>query len=79
MTLSPIETSTKSAANFKKLDRLKNLKEKSFKYRKDMESDSVTSLIADLHVELIFLYHKISIRLIDYIENYKHLANSKGK
>jgi hypothetical protein len=69
--------STKSSTNPKKYERLKGLKERRFRYKKDMESDSVTSLIADLHVELIFLYYKISLRLLDYIENVKHGAHNK--
>ena len=44
------------------------MKEKPFEYKKDMQSDAVSNLTADLHVELIFLYHKISMRLIEYRE-----------
>ncbi len=71
------DVSTKSSTNTKKYDKLKGLKERRFRYKKDMESDSVTSLIADLHVELIFLNYKISLRLLDYIDSVKHVAHSK--
>jgi len=48
---------------------LKNLKEKPFDPKLEKaSSDSVTNLIADLHVELIFLFHKISMRLLEYKE-----------
>jgi hypothetical protein len=62
------DVSTKSATSPKKYEKLKGLKERRFRYKKDMESDSVTSLIADLHVELIFLYYKVSLRMLDFTE-----------
>jgi hypothetical protein len=71
------DVSTKTSTNQKKIDRLKSLKEKPLKIQTNIQTDSVTNLIADLHVELIFLYHKISVRLIDPKDN-KLYQNEKG-
>ncbi len=59
------------STNSKKIEKLRNLKEKTFDPTNTSQVDSVSNLIADLHVELIFLYHKISMRLIEYKENSK--------
>ena len=60
------ENSTKAPTSPKKY--LKHLKDKPFEYKKNAQSDSVSNLIADLHVELIYLFHKISIKLINHKE-----------
>ena len=49
-----------------KLEDLRALKESDFVYKKDDQGNSVWNMIADLHVELIFLYNKISVRLLEY-------------
>ncbi|CAF0930684.1 unnamed protein product [Brachionus calyciflorus] len=69
-----LKTSVKASTNTKKIEKLKNLKEKMFQYKKNFEIDSVSKLMADLHVELIFLYHKISVRLIQNKESH----NTRG-
>ncbi len=51
-----------------RLEALKALKESNFVYKKDEQSDSVWNIISDLHVELIFLYNKISVKLLGYEE-----------
>ena len=71
------DVSTKTSTNQKKIDRLKSLKEKPLKIQTNIQTDSVSNLIADLHVELIFLYHKISVRLLDPKDN-KLYQNDKG-
>lgn len=63
--------STRTATSTQKYEKLKAIKERPFKYKKDMESDSVNNLIGDLHVELFFLYYKISLRLLDYLDHVK--------
>ena len=65
-TESSMDCDVKNPTSAKKLERLKSIKEKSFEYKKSAESDSISSLIADLHVELIFLYHKLSLRLLEF-------------
>lgn len=50
-----------------KLEKFKSLKERQFKYDKNVQTDSVSNFIADLHVELIYLYHKIGLRLLDFL------------
>ncbi|RNA15266.1 cilia- and flagella-associated 54, partial [Brachionus plicatilis] len=61
-----LKTNVKASTNTRKIEKLKNLKEKTFSFQKNIEVDSVTKLIGDLHVELIFLYHKISVRLLQH-------------
>ena len=58
------------STNSKKIEKLRNLKEKNFDPN-SASQDSISNLIADLHVELIFLFHKISMRLIEYKESSK--------
>lgn len=53
----------------RKIKNLKNLKEKSLIYKDNFETHSVTQLISHLHIELIFLYHKISVRLLQHRDN----------
>jgi hypothetical protein len=48
---------------------LKALKESIFQYKKNQQGDSIWNMISDLHVELIFLYNKISVRLLEFGEN----------
>lgn len=74
-----LQTSTKTPTNLRKIEKLKSLKEKTFKYKSDIPTDSVSNLIADLHVELIFLYHKISVRLLEYREIPSKAENSNSK
>lgn len=57
----------KSASSAYKLEKFKSIKEKQFKYDKTVETDSVSNLIADLHVELLYVYHKIGVRLLDFL------------
>ena len=66
-----MDVSTKTSTDPKKLRKLKILKDKLFDPKIESSSDSVTNLMADLHVELIFLYHKISMRLLEYKESSK--------
>lgn len=61
-----LKTNVKAPTNSRKIEKLRNLKEKSFSYKKNFEIDSVSKLISDLHVELIFLYHKISVRILQH-------------
>lgn len=49
-----------------KLDELKSIKESVFVYKKNDQGNSVWNMISDLHVELIFLYDKISVRLLEF-------------
>jgi hypothetical protein len=58
------------------LEKLKQLKERSFKLTDEIQTASVSNLIADLHVELIYLFHKISIRLLD-IRDSRQLTSDK--
>ena len=55
----------KTSTSLKKLEFLQAIKEKRFEYKKNVETDSVSNLIADLHVELLFIFHKVCIRLLD--------------
>lgn len=59
--------STKSATSAYKMEKFKSIKEKQYKYDKSVQTDSVSNLIADLHVELLYLYHKIGVRLLDFL------------
>lgn len=70
---------TNVSTNLKKYERLKALKEKSFNAKSSNQADSVSNLIADIHVELIFLYHKISTRLIEYKETNKNKESTFEK
>lgn len=70
----PTKTSTCEA----KYKKLKSLKEKIFAHKKESQSDSVSNLIADLHVELIYLFHKISMRLLGLNREY-NLEQMKPK
>jgi len=55
---------TTAPTNPAKYLRLKNMKEKSFDYSRHTTTNSVSNLVADLHVELIYLHHKISMRVL---------------
>lgn len=59
--------STKSATSVYKLEKFKSIKERQFKYDRNVQTDSVSNLIADLHVELLYVYHKIGMRLLDFL------------
>lgn len=64
-----LKTNIKLSTDNRKIEKLKNLKEKSLIYKDNFETHSVTKLISDLHIELIFLYHKISVRLLQHRDN----------
>lgn len=80
-TLDSTDHPTQTSTNPKKFMKLKNLKEKAFEYNKEVHSDSVSSLIADLHVEIIYLFHKISLRILglNMEKNLQIMKSNKGK
>ena len=69
---------TKSSTNPKKYLKLKNLKEKLFEHKKEAQSDSVSNLIADVHVELIYIFHKISMKVLG-VNKESNAQNMKPK
>jgi hypothetical protein len=68
------DTDSESVDGLTRLEQLKSLKESSFVFRKNEQSESVWNMIADLHVELIFLYNKISVRMLEYQDMPKTLS-----
>ena len=72
------ELPTKTSTNEAKYKKLKSLKEKMFEHKKECAGDSVSNLIADLHVEMIYLFHKISMRLLG-LDRENNLQTMKPK
>ncbi len=75
---SSLDVNTKSVTNSSKLEKLKSLRERPYKYPNQNHTDSAYRLNSDLHVELIFLYHKVCVRLLDSKDS-KSSNNLKGK
>ncbi len=69
---------TTASTNPKKYLKLKNMKEKSFVYSHHASTNSVNNLVADLHVELIYLHHKICLRVLA-LNRDNNLLNIKTK
>lgn len=75
---SSYEISTQESTSLKKIDKLRLIKEKEFNLNANTENSSISCLVADLHTELIMMYHKICVRLADY-KDPKSKSNLKGK
>ncbi len=56
---------------------MKTLKDRTFKYPNIHHNEIGSSINSDLHVELIFLYHKVSVRLLDKKQTSKQ-SNETG-